>query len=249
MTPEVKAELFHEERLTWPQDVSHEPTLKIGEVLAALNSEFPFLAASKIRYYESLELIQPHRTDSNQRMFSYADIERLRFILVEQRDRYTRLPQIKEMLKQLDSGEVHSEHPGKMRVVRENDVHTPRPGTRLHKDELAALTGASTTEIEGFIAAGLLTQDSRGRLTAQAVDIVRYALMLTEVGVDIRSLKSVRTSAHAHAVNLVNLLANERAKKNSVAKERVIVETGELSTMLTNYYRALLLESIDVELR
>ncbi|MFC5370117.1 MerR family transcriptional regulator [Arcanobacterium bovis] len=249
MSSEVKAELYQEEKLTWPQDVSHEPTLKMGEVLAALNSEFPFLASSKIRYFEQVDLIQPHRTDSNQRRFSHADIERLRFILVEQRDRYTALPQIKEMLKQLDSGEVESEHPSKMRIVRDNDIHTPRPGTRLHKDELAALTGASTADIESFVAAGLLTQDSRGRLTAQAVDIVRYALMLKDVGVDMRSLRSVRTSAHAHAVNLVNLLANERAKKNAVAKERVIMETGELSTMLTNFYRALLLESIDVELR
>ncbi|WP_124054833.1 transcriptional regulator FtsR [Arcanobacterium ihumii] len=249
MTPQVKAEQFNAEQVTWPQNVSHEPTLKIGEVLAALNSEFPYLAASKIRYFESQELVEPHRTGSNQRLFSHADVERLRFILIEQRDRYARLPQIKEMLKQLDMGEAKSEHPGKMRIIRETDIHTPRPGTRLRKEELATLTGASIIQIDEFVNAGLLAVDSRGRLTAQAVDIVRYALLLANEGVDFRNLRAVRNSAHSHAVNIVNLLANERAKKSSVARERVIAETGELSTMLTNYYRALLLESIDVELR
>lgn len=235
--------------LSWPQDISHEPTLKIGEVLNLLKAEFPFLAASKIRYFETQELIVPSRTESNQRMFSRADVERLRFILIEQRDRYLALPQIKEMLRQLDAGEAQSEHPGKMRVIADEEVATPRPGTRLAIDELAALVGISHTDVERYINAGLLTPDARGRLTAQAVDIARYAQLLERSGVEIRHLRAVRNSAHAHATNVVNLLATERAKNTPVAKERVIAETGELATMMTSLYRALLVENIEVELR
>lgn len=249
MTPLAQPAWEDDVPSSWPQDVSHDPTLKIGEVLKLLSSEFPFLAASKLRYLDSQELITPQRTDSNQRLFSHADVERLRFILTEQRDRYVRLPQIKEMLRQLDSGESEHDHPGRMRALSSDEVQMPRPGTRLHKRELADLVGASMAQIDRYIDAGLLVPDSRGRLTSQAVDIVRYATLLEESGMDIRQLKSVRNSAHAHAVTVVSMLAAERARNTPVAKERVIAETGELSAMLTNLYRSLLLENVDVELR
>ncbi|QRV02958.1 MerR family transcriptional regulator [Arcanobacterium phocisimile] len=234
---------------TWPHDISHEGTLKIGEVLSLLSQEFPFLAASKIRYFESQELIFPQRTASNQRMFSLADVERLRFILVEQRDRYVALPQIKEMLRQLDAGESTADHPGRMRAVASGEVAKPSPGTRLHIDELAALVGASYADVERLVEAKILTPDSRGRLTAQAVDIVRYVLMLEDKGMDIRQLRAIRHSAHSHAAHVVSLLAAERAKNSPLAKERVIAESGELATVLTHLYQALLVENIDVELR
>lgn len=235
--------------ISWPQDLPHEPTLKIGEVRSMLSAEFPFLAASKIRHFENEGLIDPQRTRSNQRMFSLADVERLRFILVEQRDRYTHLAQIKEMLRQLDTGEVINEHPGKMRAVGGGEQVAIRPGTRLAKTELSQLVGVSVQTIDRYIDVGLLTTDSRGRLTAQAVDIVRYANMLEELGMDSRQLRSVRTSAHAHAVSVVNILALERSRKTPLSQERVVAATSEMSALLTHYYRALLQENIDVELR
>nr|WP_241969024.1 MerR family transcriptional regulator [Trueperella bialowiezensis] len=214
-----------------------------------LRQEFPFLAASKIRYFESQGLIEPHRTASNQRLFSLADVERLRFILVEQRDRYVPLPQIKEMLRQLDRGESVAEHPGRLRALPAETQVRPSPGTRLQKDELAALTGASLADIEQLISDGMLIPDARGRLTAQAVDIVRFSKMLDDAGLDRRSLRQVRNSAHSHATNVVAKLATERARKTPVAKERVANESAEMATMLTSLYRALLTESIEVQLR
>ncbi|AJC69611.1 transcriptional regulator FtsR [Trueperella pyogenes] len=249
MTPLLKRVGSEELPSSWPQDVSHEPTLKIGEVTSHLRQEFPFLAASKIRYFESQGLIEPYRTDSNQRIFSLADLERLRFILVEQRDRYVPLPQIKEMLAQLDSGRATQEHPGKLRALASDVDVRPTPGTRIHKDELAALTGASLAEIDQLIAAGMITLDARGRMTAHAVDIVRYGKMLADAGMDIRGLRQVKNSAHAHATNVVGQLATERARNTPVAKERVVNESAEMATMMTNLYRALLAENIDVQLR
>ncbi|MGV9188871.1 transcriptional regulator FtsR [Arcanobacterium canis] len=243
--PQVAPELL----TSWPHEVSHEPSLKIGEVLDVLATEFPYLAASKLRYFESLELLVPHRTASNQRLYSAADVERLRFILIEQRDRYTSLPQIKEMLKQLDTGLVERAHPGRMRVLADNEIVKPQPGTRLHKDELAQLTGVSMAQIEQLIDATLLVPDSRGRLTTHAVDIVRYVKMLGEKGLDLRKIRSIRNAARAHAVNAVSTLESDRAKSTPVFRERVISEAGELATLMSHAYRALLLESIDVELR
>lgn len=233
----------------WPQAVSHDAYLKIGEVLGILKAEFPFLAASKIRYFESQGLLHPQRTASNQRQFSPADVERLRFILGEQRDRYLNLPQIKEMLRQLDSGEVVNEHPGKMRALGDKEIAAPRSGTRLHKEELATLTGVPIAKLEEYLNAGLLSADARGRLTAQSIDLVRYAQILEERGVDIRFLKAVRNGARSHAVAILNSLAIERARKSPLAKERALADTAEISAALSNYYRAQLLENLDIELR
>jgi len=114
---------------SWPHDVSHDPCLKIGEVRSILAEEFPLLTLSKIRHYESIELIHPHRTTSNQRLFSHADAERLRFILREQRDRYLPLEQIRELLRQLDAGEQPAgAHPG-----RHTGRRSPRPPPRAER--------------------------------------------------------------------------------------------------------------------
>ena len=76
--------------------------MSIGEVLALLQSEFPDVTISKIRFLESQGLIDPERTPSGYRKFYAGDIERLRWILREQRENFLPLKVIKD---RLDSGE------------------------------------------------------------------------------------------------------------------------------------------------
>ena len=80
-------------------DGSH---LSIGEVLAALQAEFPDVTVSKIRFLESQGLINPERTPSGYRKFYDSDVARLRWILTEQRDHYMPLKVIKERLEAHD---------------------------------------------------------------------------------------------------------------------------------------------------
>ena len=70
----------------------------IGEVLALLQGEFPEVTISKIRFLESQGLIDPERTPSGYRKFYDADIDRLRWILVQQRENYLPLKVIKRRL-------------------------------------------------------------------------------------------------------------------------------------------------------
>ena len=72
--------------------------LSIGEVLGLLQDEFPDVTISKIRFLESQGLIDPERTPSGYRKFYDADIERLRFILREQREHFLPLKVIKDRL-------------------------------------------------------------------------------------------------------------------------------------------------------
>jgi len=89
--------------------MSAEPArayLGIGEVLAQLQAEFPDVSVSKIRFLENEGLIQPARSPSKYRKFSLADVERLRYILTAQRDRYLPLRVIKDQLDS-DGGQDH----------------------------------------------------------------------------------------------------------------------------------------------
>ena len=72
--------------------------LPIGEVLALVQADFPDVTISKIRFLESQGLIQPERTASGYRRFSSADIDRLQWILRQQRDHFLPLKVIRKML-------------------------------------------------------------------------------------------------------------------------------------------------------
>ncbi len=74
----------------------------IGEVLALLKAEHPDITISKIRFLESQGLISPERTPSGYRKFFESDVDRLRWILEQQRDNFLPLKVIK---RRLDSGD------------------------------------------------------------------------------------------------------------------------------------------------
>ncbi len=72
--------------------------LSIGEVLNLVQEEFPDVTISKIRFLESQGLLDPERTPSGYRKFYDEDIERLRWILVQQRENFLPLKVIKDRL-------------------------------------------------------------------------------------------------------------------------------------------------------
>ncbi|MBN2624451.1 MAG: MerR family DNA-binding transcriptional regulator, partial [Acidimicrobiales bacterium] len=86
-----------------PTDRSH---LSIGEVLSLLQDEFPDVTISKIRFLESQGLLDPERTPSGYRKFYEADIDRLRWILHQQKDHYLPLKVIKDRLD--DTGPIRT---------------------------------------------------------------------------------------------------------------------------------------------
>jgi len=74
------------------------PHSSIGEVLSLLQREYPDITISKIRFLESQGLLNPERTPSGYRKFHDEDIERLRWILTQQRDHFLPLKVIKDRL-------------------------------------------------------------------------------------------------------------------------------------------------------
>ena len=62
-----------------------------------LGREFDDISISKIRYLEDQKLLSPRRTPGGYRLYSQADVERLRSILQMQRDEFLPLRVIREL--------------------------------------------------------------------------------------------------------------------------------------------------------
>jgi DNA-binding transcriptional MerR regulator len=92
--------------------VPERPYLSIGEVLALLKDEFADVTISKIRFLESQGLIDPERTPSGYRKFYDAEVERLRWILRQQKEHYLPLRVIKGKLSDGTTDELEGDDDG-----------------------------------------------------------------------------------------------------------------------------------------
>jgi DNA-binding transcriptional MerR regulator len=119
----------------------------IGEVLNRLRQEFDDVSISKIRFLESEGLIRPGRADSGYRQFADEDVERLRYILAAQRDRYLPLRVIKEELSRLDAGlpvdADAQERPDTGRHAADRDAAALLTDVALDREELLHASGLS----------------------------------------------------------------------------------------------------------
>ncbi len=83
--------------------MSSRTYLSIGDVLTLLREEFPDVTISKIRFLESQGLVNPERSPSGYRKFFEADVERLRWVLRQQREHFLPLKVIRD---RLDAGDL-----------------------------------------------------------------------------------------------------------------------------------------------
>jgi DNA-binding transcriptional MerR regulator len=109
--------------------VNDRDFLSIGEVLAQLLEEFPDVTISKIRFLESQGLIEPERTPSGYRKFTTGEVERLRFILREQRTNYLPLRIIKDKLDD-DTADISRDISRDIMMPSEYVASSGHPATR-----------------------------------------------------------------------------------------------------------------------
>ncbi len=83
--------------------MSSRTYLSIGDVLTLLREEFPDVTISKIRFLESQGLVNPERSASGYRKFFDHDVERLRWVLRQQREHFLPLKVIRD---RLDAGDI-----------------------------------------------------------------------------------------------------------------------------------------------
>jgi len=182
------------------------PSLTIGAVLAALAPDFPDITISKIRFLEAEGLLTPQRTGSGYRTFSPDDLERLRYILTAQRDRFWPLKVIREALDKLERGlepVPGDQAPSRPQVPHgDGDPHLPtafdlgrRRALRLTDEELREAAGLDQPTFEALATFGLLRPDPSGHYGDAALAVARAAGALAAYGIEPRHLRPFRTAA------------------------------------------------------
>jgi len=182
--------------------------LSIGEVLALLKEEFPDVTISKIRFLESQGLLDPERTPSGYRKFYGTDVERLQWILRQQREHFLPLKVIKGRLRGgQETSEQDEPEPGLLAAdllagaAAGEDPSSAAPAIRASSSpaipatsEPAPLdisqTGVSMNLVELGAASGLEEDDLReleryglltGRKAASSVYYDEEALMVAQL--------------------------------------------------------------------
>jgi len=168
--------------------------LSIGEVLSRLRTEFTDITISKIRFLESEGLIEPQRTPSGYRKFTTTDLERLRFVLLAQRDQYLPLKVIKDNLDAMDRGLAPAKVVGGVASPRlaskdgslTADQFASDNDLRLTRNELlsaANLNDEQLTEIEsyGLVAIRGRHYDSDALAVAKAVAEYQHLELVLDI--------------------------------------------------------------------
>lgn len=222
--------------------------MSIGEVLAKLRPEFPDVTISKIRFLESEGLIQPRRSPSGYRKFSHADVERLRYVLTQQRDHYLPLRVIKEQLDLIDKGiEPRRSASGRPpRALVAVDGTAPEAAgdvleggevrlTRAQLLESAGITEEQLTQLEDY---GLVT--ARGsHFDGEALTIARVVVQLGKYGLEPRHLRLVRTAAERELGLVEQIVLPLSRQRNPEARARAEETAREITALMVKLHAAL----------
>lgn len=221
--------------------------LTIGAVCKILQNEFDDVSISKIRYLEDQKLLSPRRTSGGYRLYSQADVERLRTILRLQRDEFLPLRVIRQELASggdvaIGGGESKPAAGGVRRAIL---VDTSRAFLSL--EEVVEETGAREeliAELENF---GIVQPEKReGKVVYDETDreIVRAANELARFGVGARNLRVFRSSADREANLLEALLGPSLRSRNPDRRKEALQSLESLAATVSHLKHLLLVRDL-----
>jgi DNA-binding transcriptional MerR regulator len=253
------------------------PHLSIGEVLEQLRDEFPDVTISKIRFLESQGLIDPERTPSGYRKFSGADLDRLRWILLQQRDHFLPLRVIKERLDDFGSrgapvsGAVApparparaaaAPLPFEEVIARTDDdpdelgpLDPPAEAAEgeLTRAELLETSGLTDAQLDDLEDHGLLAPTvgagERALYGENALDVAELAVGFHARGIEARHLKMYKHFSEREAALFAQVLLPYQRQRNPAARSRLEEELEELTRLGRRLRTAMLRHALRGEL-
>lgn len=214
------------------------PGLSIGAVLTRLQEEFPDLTLSKVRFLDAQGLVSPERSASGYRRYAERDVDRLRFVLRCQRDKYWPLKVIAEALDAYDRGlRPSNESDGPQPPSVETDPalgavrgSTDRQATdvQLTRAELQRATGLDARALADLESFGLVRSDDNGLYTALDLQVAHAAATLLSYGIEARHLRPFRLAAERE----VALVQGLNGMANGVDIEELVRQCLELHLAL-----------------
>lgn len=228
--------------------------LSIGEVLSLLKEEFDDITISKIRFLESQGLLDPERTASGYRKFYDADVERLRWILRQQRENFLPLKVIKGRLGvPVGDAEVDVEPAGAVQTATKTlPKPSPRPkpvvrppddppplglgpsSASFTKPELSQSSGLTHSDIDELERYGLISGKTVGGTIyydEEAAVVARAAAGFRAFGVEARHLRMFKNAAEREAGFLEQVITPLLKQRNPAARQQAADTVDQLSRL------------------
>jgi DNA-binding transcriptional MerR regulator len=261
-----------------PSPARGGPDLTIGEVLTALQADFPELTISKIRYYERQGLLRPARSAAGYRKFSPADVSRLHYILTAARDQYLPLKVIKERLEAADgTGGVPETVAGSSQESESPDPQGPPQGRprnglgtglgtglgigpelfeletsdiRLTRRELMRDSGLDNDQLTELEAYGLIApRGSSTTYEAEALVIARIVAELSAYGFQARHLRPVKAAVDREMGLIEQVLTALVRQSSREGRSRAESTAREYAALSVRLHVALLEAALRATLR
>lgn len=211
--------------------MTDEKLYNIGEVVAALRSEFPDVTASSLRFLEHQGLLSPKRSPGAHRLYSGQDVARIRLIKRLQSERYYPLDIIRPLLSKLERAQdVDAE----MRFLE--SLYRPQtydPGfVPLSRRDLAARTGLTSADIARLEEMSLLLPQTSGEGQRYDEDDLKVAELVARelrLGARVRDFVRYATAMRALVQEEFNLFRTlTGTDKPSPERVRELRETAEM---------------------
>lgn len=223
----------------------------IGAVCKSLRQEFPDISISKIRYLEDQKLLEPRRTPGGYRLYSPADVARLRTILRLQRDEFLPLRVIRQELASGRAAEADVSPPkapsSERGAKRRAAVSVRSSGAMFSVDEVLDDTRAEAAMVQELEEYGVIRGEVRGGVKyydETEREIIRAVTELARYGVGGRNLRAFRTSADREAALLQQILAPALRSRNTERRNEALEALENLAAVTTHLKHLLLVRDL-----
>ena len=223
---------------------STRKALTIGAVAKILGREFDDISISKIRYLEDQKLLSPRRTPGGYRLYSQADVERLRSILRMQRDEFLPLRVIRQ---ELASGSRDGGASGGAASLRRAASVDPGGKALLELDEMVEQTGVTADvirDLEEWRIVQPTVKEGRPLYDDADREIVKACGELSRFGVAGRNLRVLRTSADREAALLEQVIGPALRSSNQKRRREAIENLESLAGTCSNLAHLLLIRDL-----
>jgi DNA-binding transcriptional MerR regulator len=228
----------------------------IGQVLDQLRPDFPGVTIPKIRFLEEQGLVKPERTAAGYRKFSGDDVERLRYILLMQRDHYLPLKVIGDHLDAIDRGleppAIESVVPTVPKVALSADG-LPSPESfrrssdlRLSRRELIKVADISEELLGQLEQYGLVAaRTGTGHFDSDALVVAQTARELADFGFEPRHLRAFKTAADREVGLVQQVVAPLARGRDTAARGRAEDATSEIAALSVRLHATLVKVGLD----
>ena len=210
--------------------------LTIGEAINRLRDEFPEVTVSKLRFLENQGLIDPDRSPSGYREFTADDLERIRYILRQQRDHYLPLKVIKSKLTAWERGEEPTLPPP---AGPPPESYFSVSAVTMTAEELARAAGLTRAQVDALVEHDVLVpvRGEGGKLAFEdeALVVARAAHRLLANGLEARHLRTFWLAAQREADLLTGLtepLVRHPNPENRRRAAEILADTAQAAREL-----------------